>query len=190
MKLIDLHHHHKKCIEACLKNDRVAQFQLYKEFSGTMLSVCRMYIKDMHYAEDVMSKGFLKVFLQLNKYSFQGSFEGWLRKIMIRESIDFLRSQKKVEFPIDDFRIHERADDEEDHFQGFEQLDQAQQLIDQLPEGYKLVFVMYEVEGYKHKEIAKMLSISESTSKTQLLKARRFLAKALQTKKQSHGFTK
>ena len=182
MKVIDLNHQHKKLIEACIQNNRKAQFQLYKEYSPKMLSVCRMYIKDMHYAEDVMSKAFLKAFSQLSKFKFQGSFEGWLRKIMIRESIDFLRSQKKVEYPIDDFRLHENPDtsSEEVHF---ERLEEAQEIIDQLPAGYKMVFVMYEVEGYKHKTIAKLLGISENTSKSQLSKARKWIASVLNDKK-------
>lgn len=185
MKIIDLHHQHKKCIKACIQNNRKAQFQLYKEFSGEMLSVCRMYIKDLQYAEDVMSKGFLKAFAQLKNFKFQGSFEGWLRKIMIRESIDFLRSQKKVEFPIDDFRIHEKPNEVEE-MEDLGRVEEAQNLIDLLPSGYKMIFVMYEIEGYRHKEIAKLLSIAESTSKSQLFKARKCIAEAIQTKKKAN----
>lgn len=182
MKIIDLHHQQKECIEACIQNNRKAQFQLYKAFSAEMLSLCRMYIKDLHYAEDVMSKAFLKAFAQLKNFKFQGSFEGWLRKIMIRESIDFLRSQKKVEFPIDDFRLHEKPE-EIQIIDDLERIEEAQQLIDELPSGYKMVFVMYEVEGYRHKEIAQLLSISENTSKSQLFKARKYVADAIQSKK-------
>jgi RNA polymerase sigma-70 factor (ECF subfamily) len=189
MKVIDLHHKHKSLIEACLKNNRNAQFQLYKQFSAEMLSVCRMYTKDLHYAEDVMSKGFLKAFTQLHRFQFQGSFEGWLRKIMTRESIDFLRRQKKVEFPIDDFRIHEKEDETEEVLDSV-RIEEAQYLIDQLPEGYKMVFVMYEIEGYRHKEIAELLSIKESTSKSQLFKARKYIAEAINSKKTANGKSK
>ncbi len=182
MKVIDLNHQQKKIIEACIQNNRKAQFQLFKEHSPKMLSVCRMYVKDIHYAEDVMSKAFLKAFSQLSKFKFQGSFEGWLRKIMIRESIDFLRSQKKVEFPIDDFRIHEKPANLNEEIE-FERLDEAQRIIDLLPSGYKMVFVMYEIEGYKHKTIASLLEISENTSKSQLSKARKWIAEELKNKK-------
>jgi len=189
MKVIDLHKKDKKLIETCIQNNRKAQFQLYKQFSAEMLSVCRMYTKDLHYAEDVMSRGFLKVFSQLQHFKFQGSFEGWMRKIMIRESIDFLRSQKKVEFPIDDFRIHEQPEIVE-AIDNLERLEEAQNLIDQLPAGYKLVFVMYEIEGYRHKEIADLLSIAESTSKSQLFKARKCIADAINSKKKAHEKSK
>lgn len=144
-----------------------------------------MYIKDVHYAEDVMSKGFLKAFAKLKNYKFQGSFEGWLRKIMIRESIDFLRGQKKVEFPTDDFRIHDFSAEEEVSLP-IESVEEAQSLIDELPDGYKMVFVMYEIEGYKHKEIAELLAIKQSTSKSQLFKARKYISEAIQTKKKKH----
>lgn len=189
MKIVDLHHELKTCIEECIKNNRRAQFKLYKLFSAEMLSVCRMYINDIQYAEDVMSKGFLKAFKQLKKFKFEGSFEGWLRKIMTRESIDFLRSQKKIEFPIDDYRIHEKAEEEEFTI-NLERVIEAQNLIDDLPSGYKMVFVMYEVEGYKHKEIAKLLHIKESTSKSQLFKARKFISEAIEIKKRKNGSIK
>ena len=181
MKIIDLHQQQKSLIEACLKNDRRAQFQLYKYFSAKMLGLCRMYVKDLHFAEDVMSKGFLKAFAQLNKFKFEGSFEGWLRKIMLRESIDFLRSQKKVEFPMDDFRLHEALKQPEVEM-NLDKIEKAQEIIDELPSGYKLIFVLYEIESYKHKEIAQLLSISENTSKSQLFKARKWVANAVTTK--------
>lgn len=137
-----------------------------------MLGVCRQYIKDVHFAEDVMVQGFLKMFQKLETFKFEGSFEGWLRRIMIRESISYLRKQQ---FVVYDDELYEN--NQTDAITQHTDLDteHIQQLIDALPQGYKMVFVLYTVEGYKHHEIADMLSITESTSKTQLLKARRML---------------
>jgi len=141
-----------------------------------MLGVCRQYIKDVHFAEDVMVQGFLKMFTKLETFKFEGSFEGWLRRIMIRESISYLRKQQ---FVVYDDEIYEKNQSEEISQSTDLDTEHIQQLIDALPQGYKMVFVLYTVEGYKHQEIAEMLSISESTSKTQLLKARRLLQNQL-----------
>ena len=98
MKVIQLHQNEKRLIKKAMKKDRKAQQSLYETYSPKMLSVCRMYVKDLQFAEDVMLKGFMKVFVNLSSYKAEGSFEGWIRRIMVREAIDFLRSQKKVQF--------------------------------------------------------------------------------------------
>lgn len=149
-----------------------------------MLSVCRQYIKDIHFAEDVMVQGFLKMFNKLDTFKFEGSFEGWLRRIMIRESISYLRKQQ---FVVYDDEVYEKNQSEEISQSTDLDTEHIQQLIDALPQGYKMVFVLYTVEGYKHKEIAEMLSITESTSKTQLLKARKLLQAQLR-KQNSIGY--
>lgn len=141
-----------------------------------MLGVCRQYIKDVHFAEDVMVKGFLKMFNKLENFKFEGSFEGWLRRIMIRESISYLRKQQ---FVVYDDEVYEKNQSEEISQSTDLDTEHIQQLIDALPQGYNMVFVLYTLEGYKHQEIAEMLSISESTSKTQLLKARKLLQNQL-----------
>ena len=158
------------------RNEREAQEQLYNMFSGKMLSVCRMYIKDLQHAEEVMLTGFLKVFTHLKEFKGEGSFEGWIRRIMIRESISFLRSHRRLDF-------HEEKIDKEsfNNVQSDINVDHIQQMIDALPEGYKVVFVMYAIEGYKHSEIAAMLKISEGTSKSQLFKAKKMLQDQLKT---------
>ncbi len=144
-----------------------------------MLSVCRRYIKDIHYAEDVMVNGFVKVFKGLNSFEHKGSFEGWIRRIMIRESISFLRKRQFVVY--DD----EVVDANQFHFSEEStpmDVEHIQAMIDTLPEGYKMVFVLHAVEGYKHNEIAEMLDISEGTSKSQLFKARKLLQQNLKLK--------
>ena len=174
MKVIKLHQKEKQLIELAVENNRQAQQQIYVKFSPKMLSVCRQYIKDMHHAEDVMITGFMKVFTNLKNFEHKGSFEGWIRRIMVYECIDFIRV-KKNNFnhqDIDDITFNE-------HESGYEieefSVDDIQNLIDNLPDGYKMVFNLYAIEGYKHQEIAQMLKISEGTSKSQLSHARKVL---------------
>lgn len=183
MKLIDLHKSEKKLIASCIKNNQKAQFELYKRFSPTMLSVCRMYIKDVQFAEDTMSKGFVKVFQQLHTFSFQGSFEGWIKRIMIRESIDFLRKKQPLQFT-DEAYVFEGISDETEVY--FERAAEAQAILDQLPAGYRSVFLLYEIENYSHKEIASFLGSTESTSKSQLFKCRKMINELVNQKKIRH----
>lgn len=141
-----------------------------------MLSVCRQYVKDLHFAEDVMINGFVKVFKHLDSFRFDGSFEGWVRRIMVRESISHLRKQQFVVF---DDAVFEKTPSPS--VMASSELDVAhiQGLIDGLPEGYRAVFVLFAVEGYSHTEIAKMLNISEGTSRSQLFKSRKMLKEKL-----------
>ena len=176
MKIIKLYNNKNQLIKKAAKHHRGAQQKLFDAYAPKMLSVCRRYIKDLHFAEDVMLTGFLKVFSNLNNFKFEGSFEGWVRKIMVNESISFLRKQKEICF----------LEDQNYSYKDYENItnidldvEQVQQLIDSLSEGYRMVFVLYAVEGYKHQEISAMLNISESTSKSQLFKARKLLQKKL-----------
>ncbi|MCB0461176.1 MAG: RNA polymerase sigma factor [Flavobacteriaceae bacterium] len=185
MKVIQLYKNEKQLIKKAVSNHRDAQHMLYQIHAPKMLSVCRYYIKDGHKAEEVMLNGFLKVFTQLKTFKAEGSFEGWIRRIMIREAISFLRKKKQLEFSADDMEVYDEptnyADAELD-------VDEIQQLIDKLPEGYRMVFNMYAIEGYKHSEIAEMLDIAESTSKSQLFKARKLLQQQIkQLNKPSYG---
>ncbi|QAA81613.1 RNA polymerase sigma factor [Aequorivita sp. H23M31] len=177
MKIINLHKNYSKLIEKASRGDRQAQHQLFNIFSPKMLGVCRQYIKNTDLAEEVMLAGFLKMFTHLSDFKNEGSFEGWIRRIMVNESISQLRKEKKL-----NFISNETIENTCDYSTYIEtELEEAeiQSLIDALPEGYKTVFVLYGVEGYKHSEIAELLQISESTSKTQLFKARKMLQKKL-----------
>ena len=185
MKVIQLHNNNTALLKKAAKNSREAQHDLYKAHAPKMLNVCRYYIKDIQNAESVMLNGFFKAFTNLKNFKHQGSFEGWLRKIMVRESISFLRQEKKIEFSIEDVSI---PHDHSNNINTEIEVAQIQQLIDELPEGYKMVFVMYAIEGYKHFEIAEMLNISEGTSKSQLFKARQMLQKKIkELNKTSYG---
>lgn len=177
MKIITLHKSDESLIKKALKNDTNAEREIYNRYAPKMLSVCRSYIKDMHYAEDVMIEGFTKALDNLNKFRFEGSFEGWLKRIMVREAISFLRSRKQLYFSeIEEAEgfPSETPDEEYD-------IELLQLLIDSLPNGYKTVLIMFTIEGYNHKEIADMLNITESTSKSQLFKARKMLQELLAT---------
>ena len=179
MKVISFYTNEKQLHKKAIAGNRDAQRTIYEKFAPKMLSVCRQYIKDIHFAEDVMVNGFVKVFKNLGAFEYRGSFEGWVRKIMVRESISYLRKQQFVVF---DDEVVERRERYEEEVTSIIDVEDVQQLIDALPEGYKMVFVLYAVEGYKHNEIAKMLEISEGTSKSQLFKARKMLQENLKLK--------
>jgi len=176
LKVIQLYKNEAKLIKRAQKNNREAQHVLYELHAPKMLSVCRYYIKDLQHAEEAMLNGFFKVFKNLKTFKNEGSFEGWIRRIMVRESISFLRQQKNIEFPIEDIELQ---NDYSDAINSDIEVEHIQKIIDQLPEGYKVVFVMYAIEGYKHSEIAKLLNINEGTSKSQLFKARKMLQKEI-----------
>ena len=176
LKIAPIYINEKLLIEKAAKGDREAQHRLYEKHSPKMLGVCRRYIKDVQFAEDVMVNGFMKVFTNLKNFRHQGSFEGWIRRIMIRESISYLRKNQFVVYDQDLIeRIPPRAT--ADAFSWDTQY--IQTLIDGLPDGYRAVFVLYAIEGYAHRDIADMLDITTSTSKSQLFKARRLLQEQL-----------
>ncbi len=171
MKVINLNQEEKEIIQLAIENNRTAQQKIYTKFSSKMLSVCRQYIKDIHQAEDIMITAFMKVFVNLKNFQHNGSFEGWIRRIMVNECISHIRVQKKVAFL-------DEEDYSEDSFNNIESqisAEDIQFLIDSLPDGYKMIFNLYAIEGYKHQEIASMLGINEGTSKSQLSHARKIL---------------
>ncbi len=171
MKVINLHQQEKEIIQLACENNRHAQQQIYSKFSPKMLGVCRQYLKDLQQAEDIMITAFMKVFVNLKNFENKGSFEGWIRRIMVNECISFIRVQKKVKFIDDEEYFEESFNNIESKFS----IEDIQYLIDQLPDGYKMIFNLYCIEGYKHQEIATMLNINEGTSKSQLSHARKIL---------------
>lgn len=175
MKIKNLPIDYDHLITGALANNRQAQKMIYEQFSPKMLGTCRKYIQDMQHAEDVMLGGFIKVFKKLDTYNHKGSFEGWVRRIMVNESISFLRSKKRIIYSEDEMRNLEAPAIVESDLS----IEEIQGLIDQLPEGAKLVFNMYVMEDYPHKEIALKLNISVGTSKSQLAYARKILKSKL-----------
>ncbi len=185
MKVIKLQNELEQVIELASNRNRHAQQEIYSRFAPKMLGVCRQYIKDVHQAEDVMICAFLKVFENLPQYSGVGNFEGWIRRITINEAISYLRVQKKAVF-IDDLSGESSWSEEQQH--EFT-VNEIQELIDAMPDGYRMVFNLYVIEGYKHHEIAKLLDISEGTSKSQLSHARRLLQEQIIKRKMSNHET-
>lgn len=172
LKVIQLHQKNTELIQKAAKNNREAQHILFETYAPKMLSVCRYYVKDVQKAEEAMLNGFFKAFMRLDSFKNEGSFEGWLRKIMVRESISLLRQQKQIEFSVEDI---DPSNEMSTTIESNLEVNDIQKLIDELPEGYKMVFMMYAIEGYKHSEIAELLKITEGTSKSQLFKARQWL---------------
>lgn len=140
-----------------------------------MLAVCTRYVGDKMEAEDVMIEGFMRVFDKIDQFHFQGSFEGWIRKIMVNEALMYVRSKKVLEVDLD-VAIEEPNNYE---FSTDVEAEDLMKLIEQLPEGYRTVFNLYAIEGYNHQEIGEMLEISEGTSKSQLSRARAILQSKL-----------
>lgn len=178
MKIITLHKNPSNLIEEAKKGDRRAQQKLFHEFAPKMLGICRRYISSIDLAEGVMLSGFFKVFANLPDFKGEGSFEGWVKRIMINECLSFIRSEKK--FQNFEEEIIENTEEHAIEMESDFEVEEIQKCIDELPEGYRVVFVLYVIEGYKHQEIAEMLDISENTSKTQLFKARKLLQKKLE----------
>jgi RNA polymerase sigma factor (sigma-70 family) len=164
-------------IEGCKRHDQHAQRFLYEHFSGKMFALCCRYVKDKMEAEDVLITSFTKIFDRISQFKNEGSFEGWIRRIVVNESLSYLRRNKSMYLETD----LEAAEREPDYDQLENQLEaeDLMKLIAGLPAGYRIVFNMYAVDGYSHKEIADQLGITESTSKSQLSRARVALQKAL-----------
>lgn len=157
-----MHSQTDQLIADAIQQKREAQQKLFELYSPKMLGVCRQYVKDVHHAEDLMLSVFLKVFTHLSKFKNEGSFEGWIRRIMVNTCISYLRKKNPVHLSDEDFVFNDQAT------QSLEstEVEDIQRLIDRLPVGYKMVFNLYAIEGYKHAEIAIQLQITESTSKS------------------------
>lgn len=163
----------QELISSCKNNDRRAQKVLYERFAPKMFGVCKRYVKTIENAEEVLIEAFCKVFQKMDLYSGEGSFEGWIRRIVINESLMFLRKN---------FRFNEHTDIDEMPVQAVNvtiedelSANEIIALLEQLPLGYRTVFNLYVLEGFKHKEIAEMLNISINTSKSQLILAKKRL---------------
>jgi RNA polymerase sigma-70 factor, ECF subfamily len=184
LKVISLHKNQALLIKRLKQDNREAQELLFNRFSSKMLGVCRQYITDRHRAEELMLNGFLKVFKKLNTFKSEGSFEGWIRRIMINECLSYLRKNDRLLF-VEDPQIFEETISEKEPE---EDVSALQKLIDDLPESWRVVFNLYAVEGYKHKEIGLMLDITEMTSRSRYFKAKKQLQAAyLNLKDKIHG---
>lgn len=166
----------KVLIERSSKGDHKAFKLLYDSLSGKMYSLCLRYLPDKEDANDVFQDSFAKLFFNLHNFRHEGSFEGWARRIFVTNCLDFLK-KKKIVF----LEVNENLQAEWVQFNGLEKLglEDLMKMIQKLPEGQRTVFNLYQVEGYSHKEIADMLQITVSGSKSQLHRAKTSLKNLL-----------
>lgn len=164
-------------IKGCLRRDSSAQKILYDTYSSKMYGLCYRYVKDSMDAEDILVTAFMKVFDKIHQFKSEGSFEGWIRRIIVNEALTFLRRNRSMYLETE----LDQADREPDYNALSDHLEAEDLLnmIQELPTGYRIVFNLYAIDGYSHKEIAEQLGISENTSKSQLSRARTYLQKIL-----------
>lgn len=165
-------------LQGCQKNDPAAQQLLYQKYSPKMLSVCYRYAKSREDAEDMLQEGFVKVFLQINRYEHRGSLEGWILRVIVHTCINHLKKYKKFNDVVD-LAYAANLIIREDNIPGIVQAKQIVESIRALPIGYRTVLNLYAIEGYSHKEIGSMLEIEESTSRSQYTRAKNLLEEIL-----------
>ena len=160
-------------IKGCINQDAKCQRLLFEQMAGKMLSVCLRYANDAMEAEDMLQDGLIRVFNNVHQFKFEGSFEGWVRRVVVNCALKHLQ-KKRIHFS----EINENNNDslrmESYAFSNLGE-DDLMKLISQLPDGYRIVFNLNVIEGYTHEEIAQMLNIQASTSRSQLVKARKML---------------
>jgi len=169
-------------LKGCMNNDPAAQRELYNRYSSKMLAVCYRYAHSREDAEDMLQEGFIKVFLQVHTFENRGAFEGWVRRIIVHTCINILKKNKKFNESVD--IIHATSMQiREESVSAIIQAKQVVECIRLLPIGYRTVLNLYAVEGYSHREIAGMLDIEESTSRSQYTRAKAMLEDILVRKK-------
>lgn len=168
-------------VKACQKHDRKAQKDLYDRYAPLFLSMTRRYFSNQAEAEDAMIEAFYTIFNKINKFLGDGSFEGWMKKIVVNTCLMELR-KKKVQYAELDSAVQKESPNPAPDQTLFEK--DILKLLDKLPDGYRTIFNLYAIEGYKHREIAKMLDISINTSKSQLIQARKRLAEFIEDQQQ------
>lgn len=166
-------------IKECVKGNVKAHRFLFEKFAPKMLTVCMRYAKNKSDAEDVLQDAFIKVFNKLSEFKNEGSLEGWIRRIMVNTSLDQIRKNNKFYNDMDLDTVSYKLEYLDFKFNNLETEDLLK-MINNMPNGYKIVFNMFAIEGYSHQEIATTLGVSENTSKSQYLRARSFLKNELE----------
>lgn len=173
----------EQIVEGCKAGKRKAQNLLYRTYASQMFGVCLRYGKDVTEAEDMLQEGFIKVFQNIAQYRGTGPLQAWIRRIVVNTAINYIKrnARYKMSLSSSETEMVDIPDEgEEELYQNDPEMIMA--LIRDLPDGYRMVLNLFVFEAYTHKEIATMLGISESTSKTQLFKARESLKKSLTAK--------
>ncbi|MEJ8817855.1 RNA polymerase sigma factor [Lacibacter sp. H407] len=169
-------------LQGCLKNQPAAQQELYSKYSPKMLSVCYRFARNREDAEDMLQEGFIRVFTQIHQFQSKGSFEGWIRRIIVHTCINHLKKHKKFNDSVDIAQAH-TLHVREDSVPSIIQAKQVVECIRMLPIGYRTVLNLFAIDGYTHREIAGMLDIEESTSRSQYTRAKAMLEQILIQKK-------
>jgi RNA polymerase sigma factor (sigma-70 family) len=166
-------------IKACIREDAASQKEVFDRFSGRMLTVCLRYARNAADAEDILQDAFIKVFDKMHQFKFEGSFEGWIRRIVVNTALKKY-SLRRYEKEVVGYEVKEKDESsiEPSAYSDLTAKDLLD-LINALPSGYKLIFNLYVIEGYQHDEIAEMLGIQPGTSRSQLVKARNMLQKQI-----------
>ena len=166
-------------IRGCLKDDASCQKEIFNRFAGRMLGVCNRYARNNADAEDILQDAFIKVFSKIYQFKFAGSFEGWIRKIVVNTALKKY-SLRRYEKEVVGYEIKDRGESSMEP-SAYAHLNQKEimDMINNLPNGYRLIFNLYVIEGYQHDEIAEMLGIQSGTSRSQLVKARNMLQKQI-----------
>ena len=170
-------------IRDCQKNDVRAQEQLYKLFASKLFSVCLKYSRNQADAEDNLQDGFLLIFNKIGQYQFKGSFEGWAKRVMVNNVLQKYRTETVLELVSENVADDTELDLDDDSIT----MDYLVRIIQELPDRYRMVFNLYVMDGYSHKEIAEMLGITDGTSKSNLARARMILKEKIETQQ---GITK
>jgi RNA polymerase sigma factor (sigma-70 family) len=173
----------KQLIHKCTKGERHFQKELYELMTPKMFVVCLRYSKNREDAEEILQEGFMKVFENLNQFQFNGSFEGWVRKIMVNCALQKYRSKSQLHAVLNIEDIREENSDTENIYSRLE-VKELVKLVQQLSPAYRMVFNLYVFEKMKHREIAEQLGISEGTSKSNLSDAKAILQKAISKNEQ------
>lgn len=169
----------EEIIKGCLKNKRKAQEAFYQTYAPRLMPICMRYARQTHEAEDIMHQGFLKAFKYLHTFKGQSNLYSWLKRVFINVAIKHYRKNKKHYNQSYDNEVYQVEYDEVNVIEQLKKEDLLT-LINTLPDGYRMVFNLYVIEGYKHREIAEMLAISAGTSKSQLAKAKQLLRDKLE----------
>ncbi|MDR0429558.1 MAG: sigma-70 family RNA polymerase sigma factor [Tannerellaceae bacterium] len=168
----------QQLIEGCRKGNRLAQKELYDTYSRRMMGVCLRYINDRETARDLLQDGFVKVFTSIDSYTGIGSFEGWMRKIFVNCALEYLRKSDVLREAIDLDNTSDLTNPDSSVVSNMS-ANELMGLIKELPAGFRTVFNLFAIEGFSHKEIGKLLNITESTSRSQYTRAKQLLQRKI-----------
>lgn len=168
-------------VDQCKANDRKAQMQLYKQYCDGMYCVAMRYVKNGDDAEDVVQESFIKAFQRLHQFKGEVTFGAWLKRIVINKSIDFLKTKKNRMVELEENHLH-LSEDEDWSIEDDTTIEVVKKTIEQLPDKYKYVVMMFLIEGYDHREISEVLELTETASRTRLLRGKSYLKELLKKK--------